>query len=84
MVPADATFRFEGLTRDERGLSRGESGQSGARAWATRYLNVRQIEKEYREAGIVVNVEQRVPIDESGLAKVEYELLPLCSLKAKD
>jgi tRNA-splicing ligase RtcB (3'-phosphate/5'-hydroxy nucleic acid ligase) len=77
------------------------SGRRLSRAWARRHLNGRQVEKDYRSAGIVVNVDQRVPIDESGacykpasdvvacvveagLAKVEYELLPLSSLKGKD
>jgi tRNA-splicing ligase RtcB (3'-phosphate/5'-hydroxy nucleic acid ligase) len=77
------------------------SGRRLARTWARKHLNVRQIEKEYRTAGILVNLDNRVPIDESGpcykparevidcvvgagLAKVEYELLPLTSLKGKD
>jgi tRNA-splicing ligase RtcB (3'-phosphate/5'-hydroxy nucleic acid ligase) len=77
------------------------SGRRLSRTWARKHLNVRQIEKEYRAAGIVVNVDNRVPIDESGpcykpareviecvvdagLARVEYELLPLTSLKGKD
>jgi tRNA-splicing ligase RtcB len=77
------------------------SGRRLSRKWARRHLNVRQIEKEYREAGIVVNLDNRVPIDESGpcykpardvidavveadLAEVEYELLPLTSLKGSD
>jgi tRNA-splicing ligase RtcB (3'-phosphate/5'-hydroxy nucleic acid ligase) len=42
------------------------SGRRLSRAWATRHLNVRRIEKEYRNAGILVNVDNRVPIDESG------------------
>ena len=77
------------------------SGRRLARTWARKHLNVRQIEKEYRTAGILVNLDNRVPIDESGpcykpardvidcvidagLAKVEYELLPLTSLKGTD
>ena len=77
------------------------SGRRLARQWARKHLNARQIEKDYRAAGIVVNLDDRVPIDESGpcykparevvdcvanagLAEIEYELLPLTSLKAKD
>lgn len=77
------------------------SGRRLTRTWATKHLNARQIEKDYRNAGILVNLDGRVPIDESapcykparevincvvaaGLARVEYELLPLSSLKGKD
>ena len=77
------------------------SGRRLARTWARKHLNVRQIEKDYRAAGIVVNTDNRVPIDESGpcykpardvvecvvnagLARIEYELVPLTSLKGKD
>lgn len=77
------------------------SGRRLARTWATKHLNARQIEKEYRVAGVLVNMDDHVPIDESapcykpardvidcivnaGLARVEYELVPLSSLKGKD
>ena len=77
------------------------SGRRLSRAWATEHLNRRQIEKDYRAAGVLVNMDDRVPIDESapcykpahevidcvvsvGLARVEYELLPLSSLKGED
>jgi tRNA-splicing ligase RtcB (3'-phosphate/5'-hydroxy nucleic acid ligase) len=77
------------------------SGRRLSRTWARRHLNLRTIEKDYRTAGIVVNADGRVPIDESGpcykpardviecvvdagLARVEYELAPLASLKGKD
>ncbi|MGZ3499431.1 MAG: RtcB family protein [Vulcanimicrobiaceae bacterium] len=77
------------------------SGRRLSRTWATKHLNARQIEKDYRTAGVVVNMDDRVPIDESapcykparevidcvvdaGLAQIEYELLPLSSLKGKD
>jgi len=77
------------------------SGRRLSRAWATKHLNRRQIEKEYRMAGVLVNMDDRVPIDESaccykparevidcivqaGLARVEYELVPLSSLKGED
>jgi tRNA-splicing ligase RtcB len=42
------------------------SGRRLSRLWARKHLNTRQIEKEYREAGILVNLDNRVPIDESG------------------
>jgi tRNA-splicing ligase RtcB len=42
------------------------AGRRLARGWATKHLNVRAIEKEYRNAGILVNADDRVPIDESG------------------
>lgn len=77
------------------------SGRRLSRTWAREHLNARQIEKDYRTAGILVNLDNRVPIDESGpcykparevidcvvnagLATVEYELLPLTSLKGTD
>ena len=77
------------------------SGRRLSRAWATKHLNRRQIEKDYRTAGVLINMDDRVPIDESGpcykpahevidcivaagLARVEYELLPLSSLKGED
>jgi tRNA-splicing ligase RtcB (3'-phosphate/5'-hydroxy nucleic acid ligase) len=77
------------------------SGRRLARTWARKHLNARQIEKDYRAAGIVVNSDNHVPIDESGpcykpardvvecvvnagLARIEYELEPLTSLKGKD
>lgn len=74
------------------------SGRKLTRTWATKHLNTRQTDKDYRTAGVLVNLDGRVPIDESapcykpardvitcvvnaGLARVEYELLPLSSLK---
>ncbi len=42
------------------------SGRRLSRTWASKHLNVRQIEKDYRTAGVRVNVDDRVPIDESG------------------
>jgi tRNA-splicing ligase RtcB len=75
-----------------RRLSRGE---------ATRRLSQREIDREYREAGILVNLDGRVPLDEAapayksarevvdavvdaGLARVEYTLWPLSSLKGTE
>jgi tRNA-splicing ligase RtcB len=74
------------------------AGRRLSRAFAERHLDRRAIEEEYRHAGIVVNTNQRVPIDEAGpcykpagevvgcvvaagLARIEYELAPLASLK---
>lgn len=42
------------------------SGRRLSRSWAKQHLNARQIEKDYRAAGVAVNVDGRVPIDESG------------------
>ena len=73
-------------------MSRGEAGRT---------LNQRKIDDEYAEAGILVNVDGRVPIDEAapcykpsaevvdavvgaGLAKIEYSLWPLASLKGTE
>jgi tRNA-splicing ligase RtcB len=75
-----------------RRMSRGEAGRT---------LNQRKIDDEYAEAGILVNVDGRVPIDEAapcykpsaevvdavvgaGLAKIEYSLWPLASLKGTE
>jgi tRNA-splicing ligase RtcB len=77
------------------------SGRRLSRTWASKHLNLRQIEKDYRVAGVRVNMDDHVPIDESapcykparevvdcvvalGLARVEYELIPLSSLKGTD
>ena len=74
------------------------AGRRMSRAQAVKQLNRREIEDRYREAGILVNADGRVPIDEAGpaykpsrevidcvvgagLARVEYELWPLSSLK---
>ncbi len=77
------------------------AGRRLSRTWASKHLNVRQIEKDYRTAGVLVNMDDHVPIEEAapcykpasevvacvvaaGLAKIEYELEPLSSLKGKD
>jgi tRNA-splicing ligase RtcB len=77
------------------------AGRRMSRAAAVKTLNQRQIDDEYREAGILVNDNGRVPIDESGvcyksseeviaavvnagLAKIEYSLYPLASLKGDE
>jgi tRNA-splicing ligase RtcB len=77
------------------------AGRRMSRAAAAKTLNQRKIDDEYREAGILVNDDGRVPIDESGvcyksaaevvaavvnagLAKIEYTLFPLASLKGTD
>lgn len=75
-----------------RRMSRGEAGRT---------LNQRKIDDEYAAAGILVNVDGHVPIDESalcykpsaevvgavvgaGLARIEYSLWPLASLKGTE
>jgi tRNA-splicing ligase RtcB len=77
------------------------AGRRLARGAAVRTLDRPAIEAAYHRAGVVVNVDQRVPIDESGpcykpadeviacvvglgLATVEYDLLPLSSLKGTE
>jgi tRNA-splicing ligase RtcB (3'-phosphate/5'-hydroxy nucleic acid ligase) len=77
------------------------SGRRLSRTWAREHLDARSVDEAYRAAGIAVNVDGRVPIDESGacykpardvidcvaaagLARVEYELEPLASLKGSD
>jgi tRNA-splicing ligase RtcB len=42
------------------------AGRRLSRSYAIRELNRREIEDRYRKAGIIVNVDNRVPIDESG------------------
>src|SRR5207253_5208133 len=75
-----------------RRMSRGEAGRT---------LNQRAIDDEYAAAGILVNVDGRVPVDEAapcykaseevvgavvgaGLARIEYSLWPLASLKGTE
>lgn len=77
------------------------AGRRMSRAAAAKTLNQRQIDDEYRAAGILVNADGRVPIDESArcyksaeevvaavvgarLAKIEYTLFPLASLKGTE
>jgi tRNA-splicing ligase RtcB len=77
------------------------AGRRLSRSFASRKLDRRTIEDEYQRAGILVNADNRVPIDESGpcykpagevikcvveaaLARIEYELEPLSSLKGTD
>lgn len=77
------------------------AGRRMSRGEAMRRLSQRQIDEEYRAAGIPVNVDAPVPLDEAaqcyksahevvaavvgaGLARVEYELWPLSSLKGTE
>jgi tRNA-splicing ligase RtcB (3'-phosphate/5'-hydroxy nucleic acid ligase) len=77
------------------------AGRRLSRAEAGRTLNQRAIDDEYAAAGILVNVDGHVPIDEAapcykaseevvaavvgaGLAKIEYSLWPLASLKGTE
>jgi tRNA-splicing ligase RtcB (3'-phosphate/5'-hydroxy nucleic acid ligase) len=75
-----------------RRLSRGE---------AIRQLDQRKVDEQYRRDGILVNLDGRVPLDESnacyksaeevvtavvaaGLARIEYTLWPLASIKGNE
>ncbi|HXG95201.1 MAG TPA: RtcB family protein [Blastocatellia bacterium] len=77
------------------------AGRRMSRGEAARSLNQREIDREYAEAGVLVNTDGRVPIDEAapcykaseeviaavvgaGLARVEYTLWPLASLKGEE
>jgi tRNA-splicing ligase RtcB (3'-phosphate/5'-hydroxy nucleic acid ligase) len=77
------------------------AGRRLSRSEASRSLSQRKIDDEYAAAGILVNEDGRVPIDEAapcykssqevinavvgaGLAKVEYTLWPLASLKGTE
>jgi len=77
------------------------AGRRLSRGQAIRELSQRQIDEQYRQAGILVNVDGRVPLDEAapaykssreviaaveaaGLARVEYTLWPLASLKGTE
>jgi len=77
------------------------AGRRMSRGAASRSLSQRKIDDEYAAAGILVNVDGRVPIDEAapcykrakevvgavvgaGLARVEYTLWPLASLKGTE
>lgn len=74
------------------------AGRRLSRSAANRTLSQRAIDDEYKAAGILVNVDGHVPLDEAapaykssaevikavvgaGLAKIEYTLWPLASLK---
>jgi tRNA-splicing ligase RtcB (3'-phosphate/5'-hydroxy nucleic acid ligase) len=91
---------LEGARHSAYSVNHG-AGRRLSRSFALRELNRREIEDRYQQAGILVNVDNRVPIDESGpcykpvsdvvacvvnagLAKVEYELEPLASLKGTE
>lgn len=77
------------------------AGRRMSRSAAKRDLDQKEVNREYREAGIIVNANANVPIDESaaayksseevvaavvgaGLARIEYRLWPLASLKGVD
>jgi tRNA-splicing ligase RtcB len=77
------------------------AGRRISRGEAIRSLNQKQMDREYQEAGILVNIDGHVPIDESapcykssrevidavtgaGLARVEFSLWPLASLKGTE
>jgi len=56
---------LDGAQRSAYSVNHG-AGRRLSRSFAIRELNRREIEDRYRDAGIVVNVDNRVPIDESG------------------
>jgi tRNA-splicing ligase RtcB len=77
------------------------AGRRLSRNQAKQKFSQAQMDKEYRAAGVLVNADGKVPLDEAapayksareviaavtaaGLARVEYELWPLASLKGKD
>ncbi|EYF08158.1 RtcB family protein [Chondromyces apiculatus] len=77
------------------------SGRRMSRGEAVRVLSQEKVNEQYRHAGILVNLDGEVPIDESsacyksaedvvtavvdaGLARVEYRLWPLASLKGTE
>lgn len=56
---------LEGAINSAYSVNHG-AGRRLSRSYAARELNRREIEDEYRRAGIIVNADNRVPIDESG------------------
>jgi tRNA-splicing ligase RtcB len=77
------------------------AGRRMSRGEATRLLDQHKVDEQYRHAGILVNLDGRVPLDESAqcykraedviqavvdarLARIEYTLWPLASLKGID
>src|SRR5215467_12567860 len=77
------------------------AGRRMSRGEAIRSLNQKQIDREYEDAGILVNTDGHVPIDEAapcyksseevinavtgaGLARIEFSLCPLASLKGAE
>jgi tRNA-splicing ligase RtcB len=77
------------------------AGRRLSRSAANRTLSQRAIDDEYKAAGILVNMDGHVPLDEAapaykssaevikavvgaGLARIEYTLWPLASLKGTD
>jgi tRNA-splicing ligase RtcB (3'-phosphate/5'-hydroxy nucleic acid ligase) len=91
---------LDGAQRSAYSVNHG-AGRRLSRSFASRELDRRAIEDEYQRAGILVNEDNRVPIDESGpcykpasevvkcvvdagLARIEYELEPLASLKGTE
>jgi tRNA-splicing ligase RtcB len=77
------------------------AGRRMSRADAVRQLDQQKVNEQYRRAGVLVNLDGEVPIDESaqcyksaeevtqavvtaGLARIEYRLWPLASIKGND
>jgi tRNA-splicing ligase RtcB len=77
------------------------AGRRMSRSAASRSLSQSKTDEEYRKAGIIVNTDGHVPLDEAapaykpssevvkavvsaGLARIEYKLWPLASLKGTE
>lgn len=91
---------LEGAVKSAYSVNHG-AGRRLSRSAAIKSLSQQAVNDEYRDAGIIVNDNADVPIDESstvykkssevikavtdaGLARVEYSLWPLSSLKGTD
>ncbi len=91
---------MEGAVRSGYSVNHG-AGRRLSRGEASRSLSQRKIDDEYAAAGILVNTDGHVPLDEAapaykpseevvravveaGLARIEYTLWPLASLKGVD
>jgi tRNA-splicing ligase RtcB (3'-phosphate/5'-hydroxy nucleic acid ligase) len=89
-----------GAVRSAYSVNHG-AGRRLSRNQAKQQLSQAYMDKEYRAAGVLVNADGRVPLDEAapayksareviaavvgaGLARVEYKLWPLSSLKGSD
>jgi tRNA-splicing ligase RtcB len=77
------------------------AGRRLSRSAAIKQLSQDEINADYRKAGVVVNIDRNVPLDEAapaykkssevikavtdaGLARIEYSLWPLASLKGTE
>ena len=91
---------LEGAVKSAYSVNHG-AGRRLSRGAALKQLSQEAINEEYRHAGIIVNVDGNVPLDEAapaykkssevikavtdaGLARIEYSLWPLASLKGTE